>query len=134
MTEWEGAGTIIGGIVTMVTGAIFWARNNKTADTKARADRAANYADEAAHQGQATEIRELRQRVSALDAAFVAQSARLALLEAIAIGTGIHMENLVLCPMCTKKNKDILEAMAASLAKAKKEHEEHEKEHTHEPK
>lgn len=120
--------TVLGGIVTAVTGGIFWARNNRTANSKAKADQAANYADAAVHQGQGDEIVDLRKRISALDTAFVSHSARIALLEAVIVGADTHIDNLVLCKECTKTNKSILDAMVELLAKAK---EKKDKEHKH---
>lgn len=118
--DYTAIGTAVGGATAIIGGLVMWLRNNKLADSKAGVAIAADYADRTVYHGQAEEIKALRDRVTALDQAFVAQSARIAVLEAAHLGATSHLDNIVLCETCKTNNKTMLQALEKSLAAASK--------------
>lgn len=120
MVDYTAIGVGAGAVASVATGIVLWFRQNKVADARAGADIAANYADKVTYHGQAEEIVALRERVSQLDRAFVAISARLAILEASMTAADSHFHNLILCDMCKENNSRLIDALDKTFHTARK--------------
>lgn len=120
MVDYTLIGAGAAAVTSLATGAVLWFRQNKIADARAGADIAANYADKVTYNGQADEIVSLRERVTQLDRAFVALSARLALLEASMTAADSHFHNLILCDKCKAGNEVLISALDTTFHTVRK--------------
>lgn len=121
-TDVLSGGGVVGGIVAIITTFGWWLRRERVESAKANNAVAENNASSSTYNSQAKEIEAVRTRLSAMEAAYVAQSIKmndlilqLSRLEAKIVGANSHYDNLVLCDVCIESNKRILAAMDVSL-------------------
>lgn len=115
---------VVGGIVALATTFGWWLRRERVEAAKANNSVAASNAQTNTYEGQAQEIAAVRERLSAMETAYVAQSVqmtelmkKISSLEAILIGVSAHHDNLILCDVCLAKNDRVLKALNQSLNK-----------------
>lgn len=113
---------IIIGIVTAIAGAATYFRAEKLKNASIEADVADLNLRRTTDKGRADEIVTLRDRINSLDTMLNIQSAalshtmsRISALEASHIGVSMHLDNLLLCNVCTKDNEKILTALHKAL-------------------
>lgn len=118
-------GSVTAVLLAVVSGLGIWLRQERVAGSKARETIAASDASTAKHEGQAEEIIALRQEVSELRKAFVAQAAlvaqqqqQIAILQAAHLGVSTHFDNLLLCDTCQAANKKLLAALQKAIEKS----------------
>lgn len=118
-------GSITAIILTVVSGIAIWVRQERVARSKDTETIAASNASTVRHDGQADEILALRQEVSELRKAFVAQAAivaqqqqQISVLQASQLGVSTHFGNLLLCDSCQEANKKLLVALEKAIEKS----------------
>lgn len=118
-------GSITAVVLTVVSGVALWLRQERVANSKDTETIAASNASTIRHDGQAEEIVALRQEVSELRKAFVAQAAvvaqqqqQIAVLQASHLGVSTHFDNLLLCDTCQAANKKLLVALEKAIEKS----------------
>lgn len=111
-------GGIVGGIVAAATTFGWWLRRERVEASRASNSIAANNAQTGTYEAQAAEIASVRERLSKMEEAYVAQSVQVGLLlkkitelEARLVGVSAHHDNLILCEVCVVKNDRVLTAL-----------------------
>jgi hypothetical protein len=119
----ETGGTIIAGIAVIATSIGWWMRRERVESAKAHKSVTADNIQSNTYEEQAKEIKAVRERLSTMEAAYVAQSVqitellkKLSEMEARMVGITAHHENLILCELCTVKNYRVLEALNKTLS------------------
>lgn len=118
-------GSVTAVILTVVSGVALWLRQERVSNSKDTEIIAATNTSTIRHEGQAEELIALRQEVSELRKAFVAQAAivaqqqqQIAVLQASHLGVSTHFGNLLLCDSCQAANKKLLVALEKAIEKS----------------
>lgn len=118
-------GTIAAAILSAIGGMGWWLRREKVENSKAKEYISESNASTVKYDGQAEEIMALRQEISELRKAFVAQAATVAqqqqqisVLQAAHLGVSTHFDNLLLCDTCQINNKKLLAALEKAIEKS----------------
>lgn len=115
-------GGLISGIVVAFASFGWWLRRERVEAAKAQNIIAETELSTQKHNGQSTELADLRQRLSQIERVYIEQQNqvrdllnKISELEARIIGASTHHENLILCDMCRHNNAKILEALNKTL-------------------
>lgn len=118
-------GTIAAAVLSAIGGMGLWFRRERVENSKAKELISESTASSVKYDGQAEELITLRQEVSELRKAFVAQAAivaqqqqQIAVLQAAHLGVSTHFDNLLLCDTCQINNRKLLSALEKAIEKS----------------
>lgn len=113
---------LIIGLITAIAGAATYLRSEKIKNAGAKADVAELNLATTVTNGHTEEIIALRDRLNILDSSLAIQTAalahtmsRISILEASHLGVSMHVDNLMLCELCTSNNEKVLAALHKAL-------------------